>query len=472
MCHAYDAVRKPLSQYSIGRMLPDIDPPTSTRIDSGEAGHFAPSAPSDETAAQKDARVGRWRRLARLMAMDVGPLRRHRDFRLLYISRAVSFFGSMITYVAIPYQAYRLTRSSLAVGLLGLTELVPILLFAFLGGALADAWDRRRLVQLTELALAVMSGLLALNALLPRPHLWALYAVAAAMAGLDALQRPSLDALLPRLVERDELTAAGALSSLVSTAGMVAGPALGGVLVATIGLTGAYAVDVATFVVSLAALRLMRAVPPPPDAERPSPRRVIEGLRYARGRPELMGTYLVDIVAMFFGMPTALFPALAPHYGGAGALGLLYAAPSVGALLATATSGWTGRVHRHGRAVIIAALAWGVAITLFGLAPTLPLALLALAAAGGADMMSGLFRSRIWNGTIPDALRGRLAGIELLSYSSGPALGNVESGVVATLAGVRQSVVSGGVLCVVGVALLAVALPRFRRYDDRLHDVQ
>jgi len=328
------------------------------------------------------------------------------------------------------------------------------------------------LVQLTELALAVMSGLLALNALLPHPHLWALYAVAAAMAGLDALQRPSLDALLPRLVERDELTAAGALSSLVSTAGMVAGPALGGVLVATIGLTGAYAVDVATFVVSLAALRLMRAVPPPPDAERPSLRRVMEGLRYARGRPELMGTYLVDIVAMFFGMPTALFPALSPHYGGAGALGLLYAAPSVGALLATATSGWTGRVHRHGRAVIIAALVWGVAITFFGLAPTLPLALLALAAAGGADMMSGLFRSRIWNGTIPDALRGRLAGIELLSYSSGPALGNVESGVVATLAGVRQSVVSGGVLCVVGVALMAVALPRFRHYDDRLHDVQ
>jgi len=185
-----------------------------------------------------------------------------------------------------------------------------------------------------------------------------------------------------------------------------------------------------------------------------------------------MGTYLVDIVAMFFGMPTALFPALAPHYGGAGALGLLYAAPSVGALLATATSGWTRRVHRHGRAVIIAALAWGVAITLFGLAPALPLALLALAAAGGADMMSGLFRSRIWNGTIPDALRGRLAGIELLSYASGPALGNVESGVVATLAGVRQSVVSGGVLCVVGVALLAVALPQFRHYDDRLHDVQ
>jgi len=454
-------------------MLPDVDPTIPARTDTTDAAAYV-SAPAlgNEAPGENDAREGRWRRLARLATLDARPLRRHRDFRLLYIGQAVSFFGTMITYVAVPYQVYRLTRSSLAVGLLGLTELVPILLFAFLGGALADAHDRRRMVQLTELALAVMAGLLALNAGLPHPGLWVLYAVAAAMAGLDALQRPSLDALLPRLVERDELTAAGALSSLRTTTGMVAGPALGGVLIAVVGLTGAYAVDVATFAVSLAALRLMRAVPPPPDAERPSLRRVGEGLRYAWGRPELMGTYVVDIVAMFFGMPTALFPALAPHYGGAGVLGLLYAAPAAGALLATVTSGWANNVHRHGRAVILAAGVWGVAITLFGLAPAFPLALFFLAVAGGADMVSGLFRSRIWNGTIPDALRGRLASIELLSYSSGPALGNVESGVVASFAGVRQSVVSGGVLCVVGVALVAVALPRFRRYDSRMHDVQ
>ena len=442
--------------------------------DDANAAHVAAVTTADEVSDEGDARgrAGHWRRWARLAALDLGPLRRHRDFRLLYAGQAASFFGNMITYVAVPYQVYQLTHSSLAVGLLGLAELVPLLLFAFIGGALADARDRRQMVQMTELSLAAMSLLLALNALLPCPHLWALYVVVAAMAGLDALQRPSLDALLPRLVERDELIAAGALSSLRTTAGMVAGPPLGGVLVATVGLPGAYVVDVATFAVSLAALRLMRAVPPPPDAERPSLRRVVEGLRYARSRPELMGTYLVDIVAMFFGMPTALFPALAPHYGGPGVLGLLYAAPSVGALLATATSGWANRVHRHGRAVILAAGAWGVAITLFGLAPTLPLALFFLAGAGAADMVSGLFRGRIWNGTIPDALRGRLASIELLSYSSGPALGNVESGLVATLAGVRQSVASGGILCVIGVALLAMALPRFRQYDDRVHDLQ
>ena len=408
------------------------------------------------------------RRFLRLATVDVGPLRRHRDFRLLYAGQAVTFLGSMITSVALPYQVYRLSHSSLVVGLLGLFEIIPILALAFLGGALADAHDRRRMVQLTELSMAVISGLLVVNASLAHPQLWLVFAGASALAGLDALQRPSLDALLPRLVERDELTAAGALSSLRTTVGMIAGPAAGGILVATVGLAATYAVDVATFAVSLVFLRLMRAVPPPPDAERPSLRRVVEGLRYARSRPELMGTYLVDMVAMFFGMPMALFPALSVQYGGAGVLGLLYAAPAVGSFVATATSGWTSHVHRHGLAILLAAGAWGLAIVGFGLSPSLPAALLFLALAGGADMISGLFRSTIWNQTIPDALRGRLASIELLSYSSGPTLGNVEAGAVAAAFGLRTSVVSGGVLCVAGTVLLAFALPLFRRYDNRL----
>ncbi|HWE63654.1 MAG TPA: MFS transporter, partial [Chloroflexota bacterium] len=331
---------------------------------------------------------GRWQRLLRLIAVDTGPLRRHRDFRLLFAGYLVSFFGTMITAVAVPYQVYRLTNSPIAVGLLGLTELVPLLVLALVGGVLADAHDRRRVVRLMEWALAAMSALLLVNASLPHAYLWVLYVVSAAMAGLDALQRPSLDALLPRLVERDELPAAGALNSLRTTLGMVAGPALGGILLATIGLQGAYAVDLASFAASLLALSLMRAVPPPPDAPRPSLHGVLEGLRYARSRPELLGTYLVDMVAMFFGMPTALFPALAPHYGGARILGLLYAAPAVGSLLAAATSRWTSRVRRHGLAVILAALGWGAAITLFGVAPSLPVALIALALAGAADEIS------------------------------------------------------------------------------------
>jgi MFS family permease len=430
--------------------------------------------PGDAGPGQRRHRNGLLRRLLRLAALDARPLRRHRDYRLLYVGQLVSFFGNMITAIAIPYQAYVLTRSPLAVGLFGVVQLVPLLALAFVGGALADAIDRRRMVQLTELALAALSGVLLVNALLPHPQLWVLYIVAALAAGLDALQRPSLDALLPRLVERDELAAAGALNSLRGTFGMILGPAIAGLLIATVGLPSTYGVDVLTFVISLIALRLMRAVPPPPEAERPSLARIIEGLRYAGSRPELLGTYLVDMVAMFFGMPEALFPALATTYAAAGsgvpaatALGLLYSAPAAGAFLASATSGWSGRIHRHGMAVILAAGAWGLTIACVGFVTSLPLALLFLALSGAADMISGLFRGVIWNQTIPDALRGRLASIEMISYSSGPLLGNVEAGAVATIFTPRISIAGGGILCVIGVTLLALALPRFRHYDNR-----
>ena len=398
------------------------------------------------------------------IAIDVGPLRRHRDFRLLFIGQAVTFLGSMITYVALPFQAYQLTGSSLVVGALGVAEFAPLILMALVGGALADATDRRRMVQLPSWGSPARRRRWCVNALLDSPQVWVLFACSIVMAALDGLQRPSLDGLVPRLVERDELPAAGALSSFRMTIGMVAGPAIGGVLIATIGLPLTYGLDVATFLFSLAMLRLMRAVPPPPGAEAPSLRRIMEGVRYARSRPDLLGTYIVDIVAMFFGMPMALFPAIAEGFGGAGALGLLYAAPSVGSLIATVSSGWTANVRRHGRAICLAAAGWGAAIVAFGLADNLWVALVFLAVAGGADMISGLFRSVMWNSTIPDELRGRLAGIEQVSYSTGPLLGNVESGVAASLIGVRGAVVSGGLLCVVGVAITAIALPVFWRY--------
>jgi len=402
-----------------------------------------------------------------LATVDFTPLRRHRDFRLLFIGRLVSFFGSMITVVAFPYQVYQLTHSVLLVGLLGVLEFAAILLFAMLGGALADASDRRSMVLLTEVGLMACSLILAGNAALPNPLVWILFAIAVVWGGLDAVQRPSLDAMLPRLVDRDELAAAAALNSMRGTLGQILGPALGGVLLATIGLPLTYMVDVATFVVGLACLWLMRAVPPPVNAERPSLRRVVEGLRYARSRPELIGTYAVDIIAMFFGMPMALFPAIAQGLGGPGVLGMLYAAPAVGSFLFSATSGWTNRVHRHGMGVIVAAIVWGLAIIGFGLAPGLIAALVFLALAGAADMMSGVFRSVIWNQTIPDSLRGRLASIEMLSYTSGPALGNFEAGLVASLVNIRFSIISGGVLCVVGCVLCALALPAFRNYDSR-----
>jgi len=402
-----------------------------------------------------------------MATLDLTPLRRHRDFRLLFIGRLVSTFGNMITVVAVPYQVYQLTHSVLLVGLLGLAELAALIGFAMLGGALADAADRRTMVLLSEAGLMAGSMLLAGNSLLAHPLVWLIFVVAALQGALDALQRPSLDALLPRLVDRDELAAAGALGTFRGTIGMIAGPALAGVLVALVGLPLTYLVDIGTFVVGLACLLLMKAVPPPADAARPSLRRVMEGIRYARSRPELIGTYVVDIVAMLFGMPMALFPAIAQGLGGPSVLGLLYAAPAVGSFCFAATSGWTRRVHRHGMGVIVAATLWGIAIIGFGLVPGRTAALVFLGLAGAADAMSGVFRQVIWNQTIPDSLRGRLASIELLSYSAGPTLGNFEAGLVASIFSVRTSVVSGGVLCVVGCVLCAIALPAFRRYDER-----
>jgi MFS family permease len=302
------------------------------------------------------------------------------------------------------------------------------------------------MVLIAELGLALCSAVLLVNALLPEPRLWILFVVEALAASLAGFLRPSLDALTPRLVERDELTAASALDSLRFQIGLIGGPAIGGVLIATVGLAGVFAIDIATFLVSLTALSLMRTVSPPEDAPRPSLKSIAEGFRYASSRPELIGTYGIDIVAMFFGMPTALYPAFAKEFGGPAVLGLLYTAPSVGALLATATSGWTSCVHRHGLAVIVAASVWGLGILLLGLAPNLPLALAALVLAGAADMVSGIFRMTIWNQTIPDRLRGRLAGIEQVSYSSGPLLGDLEAGIVGSLVSVRASIVSGGVL--------------------------
>src|SRR5947207_2237183 len=306
-----------------------------------------------------------WARVLSVATVDTRPLRRHRDFRLLWIGQAIAFMGSMVTAVAVPFQVYQLTHSTLAVGALELVAFLPLVSLGLVGGAYADAHDRRRLVLLCGAGMMLTAALLAGNSLLSHPLLGLIFAVELLRNAVYAMQRPALDALLPRLVAREELAAAGALNSLRGTVGMILGPAIGGLMIAGLGLPITYAVEIAAFGVSLLTLWLMRAVPPPTGAEPLSP------------------------------------------------------------------------------------------------------ALIFLALAGGADMISGIFRMVVWNQTIPDHLRGRLAGIELISYTSGPTLGNFEAGAVAAAFGVTASILSGGVLCVVGAVACALLLPRFRGYDAR-----
>lgn len=409
----------------------------------------------------------RARSFARRTRLDISPLRQSRDFRLLFFGGSVSFIGSMVTYVALPFQVANLTGSYVAVGILGIVELAPLIVFGLYGGALADAVDRRKLVLLTELGFTLVTGALLANALLGQPQLWLIYVASFVFAILDGLQRPSLDALIPRIVIPDHLAAASALNSLRMNIGTIAGPAFGGLIIAIGGVETAYAVDFVSYAASLVALALMTASPPPIGAAAPSVRGIYEGMQYAWERKDLLGTYVVDIVAMLFAFPYALFPFIALMYDSPWVLGLLYSAPYVGSLIATLTSGWTSHVHHHGRAIVYGAAVWGFAIIGFGLAPNLGWALLFLVVAGAGDMVSGLFRSLMWNLTIPDELRGRLAGIELLSYSTGPQLGQVRSTLMAQVTSLRTSLWGGGVLAVVGVFLAPVVLPAVWRFDDR-----
>jgi MFS family permease len=377
----------------------------------------------------------------------------------------------MVTFVAVPFQLYELTHSALQVGLLSMCDAVPLLLFSALGGTIADRLDRRKLVFWTEIGLVGVSGLLASNAFASSSQTWALYVLAAVATSLWAIGAPALRALMPGLVPEEQLAASQALQSIYSNTGAIAGPALGGVLIAAVGLGWTYTVDAATFGASLLAVALV--APAPPKAE--IPHEALESLRegwcFLRRQPVILGTFALDTNAMIFGMPQALFPAIAAHHfdGGARVVGLLYAAPSGGALLAAIASGWVGRVRRQGVAVAGAIVVWGVAIAGFGAATALWLGVVMLALAGLADEYSAILRSTILFAATPDPLRGRMQGFELAQVASTPALGNVEAGVVASLTSLRFSVVSGGVACAVGAAAILAAIPALVRYDGSGH---
>ena len=408
---------------------------------------------------------GRLRRLA----IDLGPLRRYPAFRRLFIGQTVSTFGSEIAAVAAPFQLYQLTHSTLQVGLLSLCELFPLLTLTIVGGAIADAVDRRRLLLVTEILLALVAVGFAANASLDKPRVWAIYVLVTLAMSFFSLGAGGMNSVIPRLVEHHELAAANVIENVYGSTTNVAGPALGGVLIVVLGLRGAYLLDAATFAASLWSVWRLPPLRPAHDAERPSLRTIAEGFRFVRQTKVLLGMFLVDSNAMVFGMPRALFPALAIHRfgGGAGILGLMYAAPYAGAFLASVISGWIPHVRRQGLIVAVAAALWGVAITAFGFAESLWLALLLLAAAGAADNVSAVLRGTILWRVTPDELRGRVSGIEFAQVAATPALGNVEAGLVASLTSLRLSIVSGGLLCVAGTVLIALAVPAFTRYDAR-----
>ena len=401
---------------------------------------------------------------------DLTPLRTSRDFRLLYASRAVTGLGTDATEVALLVQARQLTGSAFAVGLLGAVELLPLVVFGLYGGVLADRFDRRRLIVACEAGLGCCATLLMLNALAPHPAVWPLYAVAGLMMALAALQRPSLEASMPRVVPRDQLTAAAALMSMSQNVSYLAGTALGGALAAGPGPEYVYGLDTVSFAASFCFLWLVRPLPAPDAGPQPLTasalglRGMAAGFGYARRRQDLLGSYLADLSAMTLAYPAALFPFIAADLHAPWAVGLMFAAPSAGALAVTVSSGWMGRVRRHGAAIAVAAAAWGLLITGFGLAPDIAVALACLVLSGAADMISGIFRATLWNQTIPDRLRGRMAGLELLSYSVGPSAGQIRSGAVASVTSARFSAALGGVCCAGAVGVVCLLLPGFTRY--------
>lgn len=400
------------------------------------------------------------------MLLDITPLKISRDYRLLFFGQVISFFGSMMTFVIVPWQMFELTKSNAMVGYIFLAEFVPMFFLAFIGGALADAFDKRKMIRLTEIGQIFVTAILLINSLSSDPHVWVLYVAVATQAAFAALQRPAFEALIQKLFTAELMPAVSALNALRYQFGAIIAPSLAGVLVAQFGPSIAYGIDLATFLATLVAVFMINAVPSPEHADRPSLKSIIEGCRYAFSRQELLGTYLIDFIAMFFAMPQALYPALAAIYGEK-YLGLFPASLAIGMMLGSLSSGWTRNIHRHGVFVIGGAALWGVGIIFFGLSDNIWFALVFLAAAGFADMISGIFRGAIWNQTIPYYLRGRLASLEMISYLTGPMLGSAKMGLVAERYSVKTAIVSGGVLCVVFVGLLSLFLPKFFTYDGR-----
>jgi MFS family permease len=412
---------------------------------------------------------GGGRRL-RALVVDVSPLRYDRDFRWLWAGQTVSQVGSHITRVALPFQVYVLTGSTLAIAALTAFQLVPILLFSLGAGSLADAMDRRRLLVITQVGEAIATGALFVLALQPEPPLIGIFLAAFAAAALSAFDQPARSSALPRLVPPDRFPAAVALSHLTFNAAAVVGPAVGGILLATIGVAGVYLVDAVSYSAAVVGALAIKPLPPIGEVARPGVAAIVEGLRYVRGQRLILSTFVVDLCAMVFARPIALYPVLALDVfrTGPAGVGLLAAAPAAGAFVAAMLSGWSTRVRRIGLGVVLAVALWGVSMALFGLSTfSFGLALVLLGVAGAADLVSTIFRSTIVQLEAPDELRGRITSIHVLVVSSGPRIGDIQAATVASVIGTQPTVVLGGLLCLAGVVAVARLFPELPRHVSR-----
>jgi MFS family permease len=404
--------------------------------------------------------------VSRGIGVDLTPLRVSKQYRRLYIAGFVTALGSQATYVAVPFQLRLLTHSTLDVGSLGLAELLPLIVFGLYGGVLADRLNRRRLIISMEQVLMVSTAVLFVNALLPHPQAWILYVDAFVAAGAGSLQRPSIEAMNQMFVPHDLQRAASALANIRSTTASIIGPALGGFAAVELGAGSVYLANLVTFTLSLLLLYTLRATAANVPAEG-DVAALRSGLRYVMSRPDIVGTYVIDLLAMILAFPVVMLPFVAARFHDTYALPLLYCGIPAGALLATLTSGWSRAVHRYGRAIVVAAALWGLGIALFGYSSTLWLVFLGLAVGGGADAISGIFRTTMWNESIPPEMRGRMAGIEMISYSLGPTAGQFRAGVMAAWTTLRFSLTFGGLACTGSVGAVALALPRLWSFDER-----
>jgi MFS family permease len=400
------------------------------------------------------------------IAIDVTPLKRNRDFRLLFIGQFISFLGSSITTVALSYQIYTVSGSTAYVGLLGMFQLIPLTISGIIGGSVADTYDRKRIIIISESVLTMTSLALVATALMESVSVWLLFSIAAVASFAGGFHRPALDALTPRVIESDEIPAASALSGFRGTTAMILGPSIAGVILASAGLFYTYLLDALSFIVSITTIIMIkrRFQLEREESNEISFAHIVEGLRYAWSRKELLGTYFVDMMSMVTTYPYPLFPAIAAGYGKISVLGSLHASVAAGSFIASLTSGWIRSVNRHGKAITLAAIGWCAGIFAAGLSGNLWLMLFFFGLAGFSDMVSGMFRSIIWNQTIPDSIRGRMVGIEMISYMSGPLVGGTLIGFLAASTDTQTAMSSGGFVGILGIILLVTWLRKFWKY--------